>query len=202
MNVAIILIIAICAISIAGFSQAELVYKYQFNAYQIKHRKEYIRLISHGFFHADWMHLLINMFVLYSFGDAVLFYFSQSIAFNPNLLFIIFFLSAIVISSMYSFAKEKDNYNYNALGASGAVSAVVFASILYNPYGTIYLYFIPVPGIVLGVGYLVYSRIMSKKNVDNIGHDAHFWGAVYGLVFPIIFEPRLLIHFVQKIFFL
>jgi len=202
MNVAIILIIAICAISIAGFSQAELVYKYQFNAYQIKHRKEYIRLISHGFFHADWMHLLINMFVLYSFGDAVLFYFSQSIAANPNLLFIFFFLSAIVISSLYSFAKEKDNYNYNALGASGAVSAIVFASILYNPYGTIYLYFIPVPGIVLGIGYLVYSRIMSKKNVDNIGHDAHFWGAVYGLVFPIIFEPRLLIHFVQKIFFL
>ncbi|MCU4162591.1 rhomboid family intramembrane serine protease [Carboxylicivirga caseinilyticus] len=202
MTVAIIIIIAISAISIAGFSQNELIYKYQFNAWQIKHRKEYIRLISHGFFHADWMHLLINMFVLYSFSDAVIYYFAQSLPGNPNLLFIVFFFSAIAVSSLYSFVKEKDNYNYNAIGASGAVSAVVFASILYDPYATIYLYFIPVPGVVLGIGYLVYSRIMSKKNIDNIGHDAHFWGAVYGMVFPIIFEPRLLIDFFQQIFFL
>ncbi len=202
MNVAIILIIAICAISIAGFNQVELIYKYQFNAWQIKHRKEYVRLISHGFFHSGWMHLLINMFVLYSFGDAVIFYFSRSLPGNSNLLFILFFLSAIVFSSLYSFGKEKDNYNYNAIGASGAVSAVVFASILYNPYGIIYLYFIPVPGILLGIGYLVYSKIMAKRNVDNIGHDAHFWGAVYGLLFPILFQPALLRTFIEQVLFL
>jgi len=202
MNVAIIILIAISAISIAGFNQVELIYKYQFNAWQIKHRKEYVRLISHGFFHSGWMHLLINMFVLYSFGDAVIYYFSLSLPGNSSLLFILFFLSAIVVSSLYSYAKEKDNYNYNAIGASGAVSAVVFASILYDPYATIYLYFIPVPGIVLGVAYLVYSKIMSKRNVDNIGHDAHFWGAVYGLIFPILFRPALLMSFIKEVFFL
>ena len=199
MNISIVIIIAISLISIAGFSQPELVYRYQFNAWQIKHRKEYIRIISHGFFHGGWSHLLINMFVLWSFGDAVIHYFNRTLPGNSNLMFIVFFFSALVVSSLYSFAKEKDNYNYNAIGASGAVSAVVFASILYNPYGTIYLYFIPIPGIILGVGYLIYSRVMSNRNQDNIGHDAHFWGAVYGFIFPLLFNPSLISHFFSEL---
>jgi len=199
MNISVIIIIAISLISIAGFSQPELIYKYQFNAWQIKHRKEYLRLISHGFFHGSWMHLLINMFVLFSFGRAVIHYFMISLPGNSNILFLFFFFSAIVISSLYSYIKEKNNYNYNAIGASGAVSAVVFASILYDPFGIIYLYFIPVPGIVLGIGYLIYSRIMGQKNMDNIGHDAHFWGAVYGFLFPVVLNPSLLGHFANEL---
>ncbi len=199
MNVSIIIIIVISFISIAGFSQPELVYRYQFNAWQIKHRKEYLRLISHGFFHGSWMHLLLNMFVLYSFGHNVIYYFMTSLPGNSNILFLLFFFSAIVVSSTYSYIKEKDNYNYNAIGASGAVSAVVFASILYDPFGIIYLYFIPVPGIILGIGYLVYSRVMAQKNVDNIGHDTHFWGAVYGFIFPVILNPSLLARFANEL---
>lgn len=199
MDISIIIIIVVCALSIAGFSQPELIHKYRFNAYQIKHKKEYIRLISHGFFHGSWGHLLINMFVLWSFGRSVIYYFQQSLPGDSSIVFLFFFLSALVISSLYSFVKEKDNYYYNAIGASGAVSALVFASILYDPYGIIYLYFIPIPGIVLGIGYLVYSRIMSKRNMDNIGHDAHFWGAVYGMLFPVIFNPSLLTHFFQEL---
>jgi len=199
MNISIVIIIAISLISIAGFSQPELIYRYQFNAWQIKHRKEYIRIISHGFFHGGWGHLLINMFVLWSFGDAVIHYFNRTLPGNSNVMFIVFFFSALVVSSLYSFVKEKDNYNYNAIGASGAVSAVVFASILYNPYGTIYLYFIPIPGIILGVGYLIYSRVMSSRNQDNIGHDAHFWGAVYGFIFPLLFNPSLIGHFFSEL---
>ncbi|MBR8535960.1 rhomboid family intramembrane serine protease [Carboxylicivirga sediminis] len=199
MNIAIIIIIVICLISIAGFSQPELIYKYQFNAWQIKHRKEYLRWISHGFFHGSWMHLLINMFVLWSFSRAVLFYFMRSLPGNSNIVFLLFFFSAIVVSSIYSYLKEKDNYNYNAIGASGAVSAVVFASILYDPFRIIYLYFIPVPGILLGIGYLIYSRVMSQRNTDNIGHDAHFWGAVYGFVFPILLNPSLLSRFFNEL---
>ncbi|TRX70886.1 rhomboid family intramembrane serine protease [Carboxylicivirga sp. M1479] len=198
MDISIIIIIIIGLISIAGFSQPELLYKYQFNAWQIKNRKEYVRWISHGFFHGSWMHLLINMFVLWSFGGPVRQYFLVSLPGNSSIVFIFFFFSAIVISSIYSYLKEKNNYNYNAIGASGAVSAVVFASILYDPFRIIYLYFIPIPGIVLGIGYLIYSRIMSKKNVDNIGHDAHFWGAVYGFIFPIILNPSLLIRFFNE----
>ncbi len=199
MNIAIIIIIVISLISIAGFSQPELIYKYQFNAWQIKHRKEYLRWISHGFFHGSWMHLLINMFVLWSFSRAVLFYFMRSLPGNSNIVFLFFFFSAIVVSSIYSYLKEKNNYNYNAIGASGAVSAVVFASILYDPFRIIYLYFIPIPGIVLGIGYLIYSRVMAQRNVDNIGHDAHFWGAVYGFVLPVILNPSLLGRFFNQL---
>lgn len=199
MDVSIIIIIAVSLISIAGFSQPELVYRYQFNAWQIKHRKEYVRIISHGFFHGSWMHLLINMFVLWSFGRSVIYDFMHTLPGNSSVMFLFFFFSALVVSSIYSFVKEKDNPNYNAIGASGAVSAVVFASILYDPYGTIYLYFIPVPGILLGIGYLIYSRIMGERNADNIGHDAHFWGAVYGFVFPIILNPSLLGRFFREL---
>ncbi|WP_439184069.1 rhomboid family intramembrane serine protease [Carboxylicivirga taeanensis] len=199
MNIGVIIIIVISLISIAGFSRPELIYKYQFNAWQIKNRKEYIRWISHGFFHADWVHLAINMFVLWSFSKAVIYYFMRSLPGNSSIVFLVFFFSAIVASSTFSYFKEKNNYNYNAIGASGAVSAVVFASILYDPFRIIYLYFIPIPGIVLGIGYLVYSRIMSKRNVDNIGHDAHFWGAVYGFVFPILLNPSLLGHFFNEL---
>jgi membrane associated rhomboid family serine protease len=202
MDISIIIIIVIGLISVAGFSQPELIYRYQFNAWQIKNRKEYVRWISNGFFHADWMHLLLNMFVLWSFGGSVTSYFQYYLPVNSNLLFILFFFSAIVVSSIYSYIKHQNNYNYNAIGASGAVSAVVFASILFEPYHIILLYFIPIPGIVLGVGYLIYSRIMAKRNVDNIGHDAHFWGAVYGFVFPILINPSLLTRFFQKLLFI
>ncbi|MBK3516916.1 rhomboid family intramembrane serine protease [Carboxylicivirga marina] len=199
MDISFIIIIVIVLVSIAGFNQAELIYKYQFNAWQIKNRKEYIRWISHGFFHGSWMHLFINMFVLWSFGRPVRMYFMQSLPGNSSIVFLFFFFSAIVISSIYSYLKEKNNYNYNAIGASGAVSAVVFASILYDPFRIIYLYFIPIPGILLGIGYLIYSRVMAERNADNIGHDAHFWGAVYGFVFPILLNPSLLVRFFKEL---
>ncbi len=199
MSISIIIIIAIVVVSIAGFNQPALVDKYKFNAYRIIHQKEYYRLLTHGLFHGSWTHLLINMFVLWSFGDAVIYYFSTSIQWNSNLLFLIFFVSSLVISSLYSLVKEKNNPYYSAIGASGAVSGTIFITILFAPYQTIYLYFIPVPGILLGIGYLIYSGTMSKKNIDNIGHDAHFWGAVYGFIFPILFNPALLAHFFRQL---
>lgn len=203
MDISIIIILVISTISIAGFSQPELIYRHQFNAWQIKHRKEYSRLLSHGFFHANWMHLIFNMFVLFSFGGAVLNYFQRDLPGNSNLLFLVFFLSAILFSSLYSFGKEKDNYHYNALGASGAVSAVVYANILFNPLGTMGIIFIPIQfnNVIFGILYLAYSYYMAKRNVDNIGHDAHFWGAIYGFAFPLLFKPSLVKEFIQEIFY-
>ena len=146
----ILLIIAISGISIMGFSQTDVVYKLQFNAWQILRKKEYYRLFTHAFVHGGWMHLIVNMFVLWSFGRGVLYLFSIYFNVNPTLLFLLLFATAIPISSLYSLQKEKNNYHYNAVGASGAVTAVVFASIFLEPYSTIYIYFIPVPGIVFG----------------------------------------------------
>lgn len=195
----ILLIIAISGISIMGFSQTDVVYKLQFNAWQILRKKEYYRLFTHAFVHGGWMHLIVNMFVLWSFGRGVLYLFSIYFNVNPTLLFLLLFATAIPISSLYSLQKEKNNYHYNAVGASGAVTAVVFASIFLEPYSTIYIYFIPVPGIVFGAIYLIYSKYMSNRGTDNIGHDAHFWGAVYGFFFPLVMEPGLAKLFFYKL---
>lgn len=193
------MIIAIAGVSIMAFSQTDIIYKLQFNAWQILRKKEFYRLFTHAFVHADWMHLLVNMFVLWSFGGAAIALFNGYLGGNGTLLFLILFLSAIPISSLYSLQKEKNNYHYNAVGASGAVTALVFSTIFFAPYNTIYIYFIPVPSIVFGVLYLVYSGYMAKRGNDNIGHDAHFWGAVYGFTFPAIIEPELLKLFFYKL---
>lgn len=201
MNALFILIAVIVVISVTAFSQPHLIQKYQFNAYRIIKHKEYVRLISHGFLHGSWSHLLINMFVLYSFGRAVIYYFNQAFPGRGLLMFFILFFAALIFSSLYSLVKEKENPYYNAIGASGAVSAVVFTSIFFSPYSMLYLFaIVPIPGIVFGVGYLVYSRVMAQKGMDNIGHDAHFWGAVFGLIFPILYKPSLFIDFIYRLF--
>ncbi|WP_075591090.1 rhomboid family intramembrane serine protease [Labilibacter marinus] len=201
MNVLIILIGVIVIISVTAFSQQNIFNKYKFNAYMIMHRKEYIRLVSHGFLHGSWPHLLVNMFVLYSFGQAVIYYFNDAFSGRGIVMFLLLFFSGLVFSSLYSLFKEKDNHYYSAVGASGAVSAVVFASIFFDPYNPLYLMLIPIPipGIVFGILYLIYSKYMSQKNMDNVGHDAHFWGAVFGFIFPIIYKPSLFLDFIQKL---
>ena len=200
MNVLFILIGVIVLFSAAAFKQPSLMGRFQFNAYQIVKRKEYVRLVSHGFLHGSWSHLLVNMFVLYSFGGVVIGELEDAFPHRGIVMFLLLFFSALIFSSLYSLFKERDNPYYDAIGASGAVSAVVFASIFFAPYNMLYLYFaIPIPGVVFGIVYLIYSKMMSQKNVDNVGHDAHFWGAVYGFIFPIIYKPSLFIDFIHKL---
>ncbi len=200
MNINTIIILIISVVSIVAFSQPQITLKYQFNAWQIFHRKEYRRLFSHAFFHAGWMHLLINMFVLYSFGRAVLYYFNTFFTGMTDLRYLLLFITAIPVSSLYSLYKERDNPHYNAIGASGAVSAVVFASIFFDPYNPILFFgILPIPGIIFGFLYLFYSKYMSGKNLDNVGHDAHFWGALYGFVFPLFYDPSLIIRFFNQL---
>lgn len=199
MPVNIILIAVICLISFVAFSRPEIMARYQLNAWSVINRKEYVRVISYGFLHADWMHLLINMFVLYSFSEGVMFYFKYFFTGYTDLRFLILYLSAIPISAIYSTIKNRSNHAYNAVGASGAVSAVVFTSIFFDPYNPILLFaVIPIPGIIFGVIYLFYSAHMARKQVDNIGHDAHFWGAVYGFIFPLFYDPTLIFRFFDQ----
>lgn len=179
-----------------------LFYKYQFNAYMVYHRKEFVRMFSHAFLHVGWAHLIINMLVLYSFGRNVLYIFSAHPSFNNHavLHFILLYVGGIIVSCIFSLFKHKDNPSYNAVGASGAVSAVAFASIFFIPYKLVYFFgVIPIPGILFGVLYLIYSYRMGKKGTDNIGHDAHFWGAIFGLIYPILVDPSLLRYFIQQL---
>lgn len=194
------IIIVTAIFSIVAFSRPELMHRYNFNPYQVVHRKQWYRIFTHAFLHGSWEHLIVNMIVLFSFGRALWFYFYRYFGDNMIWLYLGLYVGGILISSVYTLIKEKDNFNYNAVGASGAVSAVTFACIFFDPLNKIYFFgILPIPGIVFGVLYLAYSYYMSKRNVDNIGHDAHFWGAVYGFIFPILFKPSLLSNFFDNL---
>jgi len=179
------LLIAINVIvSIIGFSNADFINKTVMWPYRIKRENQYYRFITSGFIHADWMHLIFNMFSFYFFGRAIEIYFA-SYGLGGNLSYFLLYFVSMVIADIPSYIKNQDNYHYRALGASGAVSAVIFSCILFGPWETIYLYFIPMPFIVFAVAYLAYCIYMSKKNIGNINHDAHLWGSLFGIVFTL-----------------
>lgn len=199
----IILIIFTCVISLLAFNNEGLSSRLQFNAYQVYHRKEWYRILSHGFIHANWWHLFVNMFVLYFFGSATEYLLknlaSVGILKYPTLIFLLLYLASIIFSSSISLIKHKDNHWYNAVGASGAVSALLFFTIFFDPWTSIGVYFIPVPGIIFAVLYIIYSQYMSRRGGDNIGHDAHLLGAVFGFVFPLFLNFELYKVFISQL---
>ncbi|MFA6924905.1 MAG: rhomboid family intramembrane serine protease [Bacteroidales bacterium] len=201
MTIFIIIITAI--ISIIAFQNKELFYKLSFSPYSVVHQKQWYRTFSHTLIHADWMHLLINMFVLYSFGKADEYYFQSAFGNKHLFYYFLLYAGAAFFSVLISLVKHKNEYDYNSVGASGAVSAVVFSCILFNPWSGVYLMFIPIeiPGFIFGIFYLIYSAYMAKKSTDNIGHDAHFAGAVFGFVFPLLLKPNLFLTFINQILY-
>ena len=144
----------------------------------------------------------MNMFVLYSFGRVIEnYYFDILFGAKSSLFFALLYIGAIVVSSVPSYEKHKNDSYYNSVGASGAVSAIVFSSILIEPTQKIMFIFIPfpIPAVVFGVLYLIYSWYMAKKEADNIGHDAHFWGAVFGIVYTLMLKPILGMLFIEQL---
>lgn len=200
------LLIALTSIiSIIGFNNRDVFEKLQLNPYQVYHKKEWYRVLSHGFLHADWVHLFVNMFVLYFFGRNLEFTFEEllrnGLIKSPVLSFVMLYFGGMVFATISSIIKHKDDIWYNSIGASGAVSAVLFTHIFFYPLEKIQLYaVIPISGIVFGVAYLAYSHIMSKRGKDNVNHDAHFIGAVFGFLFPILLEPKLINVFLNQLF--
>lgn len=188
-------------VSYIAFQNRELFDKLKFNAAQIVHKKEYYRLISHAFIHANWAHLGMNMLVLYFFGESTIAYLGHYFGNKATTYFLLLYVGGILASNMWSIIKHKDDYYYNAVGASGAVSAVLFASIFFDPWRLLYFFgILPIPGILFAVGYLIYSYRMSKKETDNVAHDAHLFGAVFGFVFPVVLRVGLFETFIQKLF--
>jgi membrane associated rhomboid family serine protease len=157
-------------------------------------RGQYYRLLTSGFIHADYSHLIFNMLTLYFFGKFVEEAMGSIIG---RYGFLALYLGGIIISDIPSYLKNRNNSHYASLGASGGVSSVVFAFILFAPWA--WFAFPPVPAIVYGIGYLVYCVYMGKKGGDRVNHDAHFWGALYGVVFTIINEPRIGAYFINQL---
>jgi len=196
-----ILIAITVAVSYAAFNNAKLMDMLQFNASKIVHRKEYYRLITHAFVHANWEHLFVNMIVLFSFGRAIEAYFKYNFGDRHIIYFFLLYFGGILASNIYALIKHHKNYFYNSVGASGAVSAVLFAAIFFDPWNKIYFFgILPIPGIVFAGLYLVYSYQMSMKQKDNVAHDAHFLGALYGFIFPMLLNPQLFNVFMDKLF--
>ena len=196
------IIIAITVfISIISMDNHSLKSKLMFNAYMINHRKEWYRFFSNGLIHADWVHLGFNMFSLYMFGVAVEEGYKVIFEDRGALFFILLYIGGLAMSSIYSYEKYKNDIYYNALGASGAVSAVVFAFIILAPTARLGFLFIPVPipAYLFGLIFLGVEYYLGKRSNDNIGHDAHLWGAVFGAVFTIILRPSLASDFIEQI---
>ncbi len=200
MSITLFIIIFTALISITAFSNREVFDKLKLNPYMIVKRKEYFRILGHAVIHVDWTHLIFNMITLYFFGEYV--EEAMKVIFGyGKLVFIMMYVLAAIVSSLPSIAKHKNDHWYNSVGASGAVSAILFAGILLNPNMKMIVFPIPIPlpGYILGLGYLIFSHFMSKKNADNINHDAHITGAIFGFLFPLILEPKLFSLFIDNL---
>ena len=193
-----LIIIVTVIVSIACFSNENLFRRLAYSPYRIIHYREWHRIITHGFVHADWMHLIVNMFTFLSFGVYVEKWFA-SMGFG-NASFLLLYFGGMIAASLYDLWKYRNNQYYSSIGASGAVSAVLFTAIFLDPWSKILLFaVIPIPGIIFGLLYLFYCQYMAKRGEGNINHNAHFYGAVYGFVFPVLMEPDLFHVFIQQL---
>lgn len=201
--VTLFLIIANSIFSIIAFSNKGLENKTIMWPYYVKREKQYYRFITSGFLHADWMHLFFNMFTLYFFGSAIELYFNFY-GLGGNISYLLLYFTGLVISDIPSFLKHQDNPEYRSLGASGAVSAVVFAAIIFDPWSSVYLYgAVKISFTVYAVLFLVYCIYMGKQSMDNVNHDAHFWGALFGLAYTLVLvavlQKELFTQIIEKL---
>lgn len=187
--ITIIIIIVTVLASLKAFKEPEFKYKMLFYPYKVKRENQHYRFFSHMLIHGDYLHLFFNMFVLLSFGRIMEFSFVQEYgALFGSIHFIVLYIVGGFVAGFWPFYRNHDNPSYMSLGASGAVSAVLFAAILWLPQGGIYIMFIPVeiPAWLFGILYLGFEYYMSKRGGSNVAHDAHFGGAIFGIFYTLI----------------
>ncbi|MGF1637055.1 MAG: rhomboid family intramembrane serine protease [Cyclobacteriaceae bacterium] len=200
LSITYILIIITSTVSLIAMRQTAMQNRLIFNPYRVKTRREYWRFLSSGFIHKDLLHLLFNMIALYFFGAVIETVFGYHFKELGIVYYLLLYFGGVVVSDIPSFFRHHNNPYYNSLGASGGVSAVLFGAILYRPTSSICIYFaICLPAFILGILYLLYSFYFGKKIGDNVNHDAHFYGAIYGALFTILLRPEVLHSFYQKI---
>lgn len=187
-------------ISLYAFKAPGLLSVCMMNPYSISQKQQYYRFLSSGFVHNDHVHLLWNMFSFYFFGTAIEREFQVLFGTSAGLYFIALYLLGIIVSDLPTYFKHKDNPNYNSLGASGGVSAVIFAFIIFEPLALICIYIaLCMPGFILGILYIIFSWYQARKSNDNINHDAHLYGALFGFIFCVIVAPSSIGDFFEQI---
>jgi len=201
LSITIILILITVGISFFGFNKPEFLTRWMFIPYQIKRKNQWDRFVTSGFIHKDYVHLLFNMFTFYFFGGVV----EQVLIFKfgavlGGVIFVLFYILGIVISDIPTYLKNQDNSYYRALGASGGTSATVFASIIILPLSDICLFGIfCLPGFIIGGLFLMYSYFKGKNQDDAINHDAHLYGAIFGIIFILLIAPSSATTFIDQI---
>jgi membrane associated rhomboid family serine protease len=196
MTITLGIILVTAAISYFAFSNARLMNALILWPPAVSRGGQVHRLVSYGLVHADFQHLLFNMITLYFFGGTMERLFEPYIG---AVGFVLFYASALLVSILPTFMRHREDPNYRSLGASGAVSAVLFAYILIDPWSLLFVFFIPVPAIIFAVLYIGYTIWAEKRGGDNINHQAHLWGAVYGVLFTVMLEPRVPGLFLERL---
>jgi membrane associated rhomboid family serine protease len=199
----------IIGFSVYCFSDRNVMNKYLFHPYSIHHGKEHYRFLTHAFIHGDFIHLAFNCLALYSFGLALEEgYFGNPAVFKDprlgKLYYIILFTGGIYAASFTEYFRNKNNPDYSSLGASGAISSIMFCYIMISPLSDISLFFFPMKGwiagiLLLGVSYYLIRRKKTSDYSDNISHESHFWGAIFGIVFILILKHDVLDRFINQI---
>lgn len=209
------LIFVILAFSVYAFYDRSLMNKYLFHPYSISRFNEHYRFLTHAFIHGDTLHLFLNVFSLWMFGyqveerdfvDLFTDKFGEEQAFKfAKLAYIGLFTGGIYAASITEYYRNRNNSSYSSLGASGAIEAIIFSFIIINPFQTLYLFILPMPAWLLGILFLGVSYYLSKRKTgdpetDRVGHEAHFWGAIFGVVYTIALKPELFTIFFRTIF--
>lgn len=202
-NILTVIILVTVVVSIAAFNNKEMLGKYMFIPYDVKHYGNKLRIFSHVLIHADWAHLIFNMFSLYFLGRLLLLEFQWEFGeWNGQAHFLALYVLGGLFATVIPYARHHDNPSYRSLGASGAVSAVIFAFILWNPTMNLSLMFIPIPipAFVFGPLYLLFEFYMDKRGGSGIAHDAHIGGAIFGIIYALIINIDKGKLFIDQIF--
>jgi membrane associated rhomboid family serine protease len=199
-TVTLIIIVITVLASLYAWNNDAVFQKWILNPYTVQRRNEYHRLITSGLIHKDYMHLFFNMFALYFFGGLIEQTYIQAFGELGIVLYVGLYILGIIASDIPTYLKHRNHPHYNSLGASGGVSSVVFSSILFYPIEKICLYFVLcLPSFIFGAIYMLYSYMQAKKGGDYINHDAHLYGALFGIVFSIIIMPSVIVHFFTQV---
>ena len=196
MSITLIIIAITAVVSMLALSNINLIRQLILWPPALNRDHQYYRLITYGLIHADPQHLLFNMLTLYFFGRVMEQLYAQYLG---PFGFAIFYVGGLIVSILPTYLRNRNNAQYRSLGASGAVSAVLFAFILIQPWATIFVFFFPLPAIVYAVLYVLYSVYMDRRSADNVNHSAHLWGALYGVIFTIVMEPRVIDVFLSSL---
>ena len=195
-SVNIVIIAVTSVISMIAFGNTEMIGRLILWPPALKREREYYRLVTYGLIHADPQHLIFNMITLYFFGATMERFYALHFG---DFGYALFYLGGLVVSILPSYFDNRDNAAYRSLGASGAVSAALFASILLQPWSTLLVFFVPMPAIVYAVLYIVYSIYMDRRGSGNVNHSAHLWGAAYGVAATVVSDPAVISHFFDSL---